>query len=153
MTKRILIALLIIWCGFAQNVISGINSFVDKGDGTIIDVRTGLMWQQVPPNDTYIYAAAMDYCDDLTLGEHDDWRIPEVKESLSIIDYKLKDPALDPIAFPRADRQIGNFWVHSTDVEPKVIRAVRTNWGTVSDPLETALASRILLIRCVRSLN
>ncbi|MEI6577147.1 MAG: DUF1566 domain-containing protein [Bacteroidota bacterium] len=68
----------------------GINNFVDNGDQTISDTNTGLMWSK---NDNW---AALNWSDALTwvqtqnttnyLG-YNDWRMPDVKELQSIVNY------------------------------------------------------------------
>ncbi len=83
----------------------GINDFTDNGDGTISDDATSLMWAQ---DDS---GAAMDWEDALGwvqqkndenyLG-HDNWRLPNVKEMQSIVDYTrspdtTSSAAIDPV--------------------------------------------------------
>jgi len=55
---------------------------------------------------------ALAYCDSLTWGSHDDWRLPDRYELQSIVDFGTTDPAADPFFFPQtsADR----FWSSST---------------------------------------
>ena len=70
--------------------------FVDKGDGTITDRCTGLMWQKevpfVPPEyegDKYgqtTWKGALRYARDLRLGGYDDWRLPNLHEMVYIMD-------------------------------------------------------------------
>ncbi|MEA3456576.1 MAG: DUF1566 domain-containing protein [Campylobacterota bacterium] len=61
-----------------------------------IDERTGLTWQdnRFVDSERVTYAQAEKLCKELRLGKHDDWRIPTVKELVSIIDYKKYDPAI-----------------------------------------------------------
>ena len=61
--------------------------YTDNGDGTITDNNTGLMWQQVPPEAFYSWEAAQAYAESLVLAGHDDWRLPTIKESLSLADF------------------------------------------------------------------
>ncbi|MBI4605561.1 MAG: DUF1566 domain-containing protein [Planctomycetes bacterium] len=82
--------------------------FVDNGDGTVTDTCTGLMWQkdtadtngdgQVTFNDDGVtWCAALAYCENLSFAGHDDWRLPNVRELQSIVDYGRVDPAIDPV--------------------------------------------------------
>ena len=72
--------------------------FTDNKDGTITDNETGLMWQQEEPG-TMTWANALSYCNDLSLGGQSDWRLPNVEELISIVDYTKYDPAIDTIYF------------------------------------------------------
>lgn len=63
-------------------------SYTDNGDGTVSDNNTGLMWQQVPPEAFYTWEEAQSYAENLVLGGHDDWRLPTMKESLSLADFR-----------------------------------------------------------------
>jgi hypothetical protein len=65
----------------------GINEFVDNGNGTISDRATGLMWQQADDGIARDWQAALAYAENLVLAGHSDWRLPNVKELQSIVDY------------------------------------------------------------------
>ncbi len=64
----------------------GINSFVDNADSTITDQATGLMWQQNDAESTN-WENAISQCEADTTAGFDDWRLPNVKELQSIVDY------------------------------------------------------------------
>ena len=49
--------------------------YVDKGDGTVLDNRTGLTWQQSDDGMCYNWDGAKSYCAGLTLAGGD-WRLP-----------------------------------------------------------------------------
>ncbi|MGA3013353.1 MAG: DUF1566 domain-containing protein [Bacteroidales bacterium] len=67
-------------------------SYINNGDGTITDRVTGLMWQRDPgPKRTYI--DALSGADTLTLGGHNDWRLPTIKELYSLIEFTGLDPS------------------------------------------------------------
>lgn len=78
------------------------SSYTDNGDGTVSDNVTGLMWQQsadtdgdgdIDAADKLTYAEAGAYCDNLTLVNHDDWRLPNIKQLYSLIDFSGTDPS------------------------------------------------------------
>jgi len=80
----------------------GINMFKDNGDTTITDNSTGLMWTQGDSQVGLLWEEALDYCENLTTAEHNDWRLPNVKELQSIVDYSrspdtTQTPAIDPM--------------------------------------------------------
>jgi hypothetical protein len=73
------------------------------------DPRTGLLWEDTPHTTTKItHPKAQAYCRDLKLGGYDDWRLPTVKELLSIVDYTRYKPAL-PTAFAYVEEE-GFYW-------------------------------------------
>jgi hypothetical protein len=70
------------------------NRFSEWGSDVVQDNLTGLMWAQdggIPARD---WEDALSYCDTLNLGGHTDWRLPNVKELLTLIDYGNSNPAL-----------------------------------------------------------
>lgn len=80
----------------------GKNNFTDNGDGTITDAATGLTWQKADSNQGLNWEDALEYSNDLKLGGHDDWRLPNAKELQSIVDYSRSpetsnSAAIDPI--------------------------------------------------------
>ncbi len=85
--------------------------FVDNLDGTVTDNCTGLQWQKdtadvngdgkLSPErdggDADPWCDALAYCENLSFAGHDDWRLPDVRELQSIVDYGRYDPAIDPV--------------------------------------------------------
>ncbi len=61
-----------------------------------LDERTGLMWQdnRFVESESVTYAQAEKLCEDMRLGGYSDWRIPTIRELLSIVDYNKYDPAI-----------------------------------------------------------
>ena len=81
-------------------------SFADNSDGTISDENTGLMWQQVPNSQNFIWQQAVDYCENLVFAGYDDWRMPSLKELFSISDFNVGWPYLNTDYFTLASGQI-----------------------------------------------
>ena len=79
-------------------------------DGTTVyDNKTKLTWQRTPPAGTYDWAGAKSYCASNTAGlAGAGWRLPGVKELLSIVDRKQYNPAIDTTAFPNTPAEW--FW-------------------------------------------
>jgi hypothetical protein len=77
-----------IWCNYVRAVRGGqtSNSFIDNGDGTVTDTSTGLMWEQ---NGSTIgtWQDAFSYCETLSFAGHNDWRLPDINELQSCVDY------------------------------------------------------------------
>jgi hypothetical protein len=88
--------------------------FVDNGDNTLTDVRTGLMWEKQGNAQRGTWANALDYCKNLTLSGYDDWRLPNVKELQSIANYNQYNPAIDSDFFPNTKTDWG-YWSSTTD--------------------------------------
>ena len=88
-------------CPILKGVLSafsqGGGKFIDNGDGTVTDTRTGLIWQQKTAPGEHTWEEAVKYCETLELGSHEDWRLPSIRELQSIVDYGRYDPAIDPV--------------------------------------------------------
>ena len=83
--------------------------FADNGDGTVTDNCTGLIWQKetadtngdgqvvIDGADSLPWCDALAYCENLDFAGHDDWRLPNVQELQSIVDYGRHNPSIDPV--------------------------------------------------------
>ncbi|MEK7990297.1 MAG: DUF1566 domain-containing protein [Thiotrichaceae bacterium] len=87
----------------------GLNRFVDNGDGTISDYGTGLMWMKDDSGQGKDWVNALAYAENLEYVDYDDWRLPNVKELQSIVDYSGVYPAINPHYFNITD-QDAYFW-------------------------------------------
>jgi uncharacterized protein DUF1566 len=88
-------------------------AYSDNGDGTVTDLNTGLMWQQVPSSNDYTWQEAVDVCESLELNGYDDWRIPSCKELYSISDFGSGWPYLNTEYFTLAGGEVSKdeqFW-------------------------------------------
>jgi hypothetical protein len=74
------------------NTAYGINNFVNNGDGTITDNATGLMWMQNDNGSGILWENALSYAENFSYAGYSDWRLPDVKELQSILDY-TRSPA------------------------------------------------------------
>ena len=74
--------------------------FTNNGDGTITDNATSLMWVANPASagagGTYTWDKAITACKSLTYAGYNDWRLPNLKELISIVDYGVFNPAVNP---------------------------------------------------------
>ena len=68
----------------------------------MLDVVSGLTWQQSPNtnrdavidvNDKFSFNDAQAYCESLDLAGHVDWRLPDIKQLYSLIDFNGIDPS------------------------------------------------------------
>lgn len=70
------------------------------GEDVVTDNNTGLMWVRdgtgagCNNGATLAWKAAIAFCENLTFAGHSDWRLPNVKELMSIVDYSLYNPSI-----------------------------------------------------------
>jgi len=57
----------------------------DENEDVWTDSNTGLMWQMSPPIDDSDWHEARNACNGLSLGGHDDWRLPTIGELRSLV--------------------------------------------------------------------
>jgi PKD repeat protein len=77
------------------NTSYGLNNFTDNGDGTVTDSATGLMWTQADSGSGMNWQDALAWAQTKNAANylgHGDWRLPNVKELQSIVDY-TRSPA------------------------------------------------------------
>ncbi len=66
-----------------------------KSGNIVTDSSTGLQWQDDAIGTTTTWQGAIDRCEALVLDTHDDWRLPNKNELISIVDYSLNNPSID----------------------------------------------------------
>lgn len=66
--------------------------FINHNDGTITDRLTGLMWERAPLDTGRAWTAAVDYCNNLELAGHSDWRLPNRTELMSLFHFGVDQP-------------------------------------------------------------
>jgi hypothetical protein len=93
----------------------GTLAYSENGDGTITDLNTGLMWEKKgdsgglhDKDNLYVWSGngleetIWDWLDDVNseggtgFAGHNDWRIPNVREFQSIVNYGAASPAVSP---------------------------------------------------------
>jgi hypothetical protein len=119
-------------------------SYKDNGDQTITDNVTGLMWQAGVSAQALSWAQAVAYCPTLTLGGFSDWRLPSVIELVSIVDFGLKNPSINPLFAGMAR----GFW--SSSPVPGSSPAQAWNVSFYDGTTNATDASLTNLVRCVR---
>jgi len=80
----------------------GLNNFTDNGNGTISDAATGLMWMQDDSGEGMAWEEALKYSESMECAGYSDWRLPNIKELQSIVDYSRApgntgSAAIDPV--------------------------------------------------------
>ncbi len=87
----------------------------DKNDGTVLDMATGLNWQQVDDDDLKDWEEAKNYCSNLILGSKRNWRLPNIKELFSIVENRVSQPSIDTVVFSSIRNDFSHYWSSTTD--------------------------------------
>jgi len=97
--------------------------FNDNGDGTVTDIKTGLMWKKcseglsgnscaVGTANTYTWKQALQLVATINSGSgfagYKDWRLPNIAELSSIIEDQCVVPAVNLTIFPNT--AAGGYW-------------------------------------------
>ena len=67
------------------------DCFVDNGDGTVTDTKTGLMWAVKDNGGLINWSIAHSYCQSYNGGGHTDWRVPTQGELQSLYDPDIQN--------------------------------------------------------------
>jgi len=115
-------------------------------NGTVADTLTTLEWQQVDDDAYRTQDVARTYCNGLTLGGSSDWRLPTVKELLTLVNHELtpSSPSIEPV-FTGTDNEV--YW-STTPLAGSASKA----WGVFFGPGEATngSVSNAARVRCVR---
>ena len=143
------------------------SSFTDNSDGTITDSATRLVFTKCSMDTTgtgtllpfasncagtvgttIAWLFALQYCENLSLAGHTDWRLPNVRELMTIVKFESSaSPYIDATAFPNTITTT-NYWTSTTDVSTVANAwSVNFNNGYFS---RVSKASATLATRCVR---
>lgn len=105
------------------------KQFAIKGDGTVTDSKTGLIWQQCSLGQTFLNNTCSGVANSYTWQQAlhaantlnqsggfagaGDWRLPNIKELASIIERQCSDPAINLMIFP-ATASDSTYWSSSS---------------------------------------
>jgi hypothetical protein len=147
---------------------SPIEKFLDNGDGTVTDLRFGLMWSVCTYGQTYnvnenkcqgdgeallTWSEALHSQEQLNEDEllgYDDWRLPNIKELHSIVERACRNPAIRSEVFPDSLNVV--YWSNTPDneVNPSLIGRV-VDFADGSEFFKAT--SNKIYVRHVRSIN
>lgn len=122
----------------------------DDKKETVIDLKTKLMWQdnsEVIKNKRY-WNDALKYCNDLTLDEYSDWRLPTRMELQSIVDRAKRDPAIKE-GFKNVQTNNICYWSGSPTPAEKV-SFIKACVSFMGGGVNFGYTSDNNLVRCVR---
>ena len=83
--------------------VAAAGRFLDNGDGTVTDTNRKLMWQKGDNGNEVTFEQAQEYCRNLSLGGHADWRLPKPDERDTAVAVELMMPVHSPAAYARLD--------------------------------------------------
>lgn len=129
-----------VWCSTNVGVAWPNPRFTIQSDTNVVqDNLTGLMWtRNANLNGAKNWNNAIDYCNNLSHGGYDDWRLPNIRELQSLIDYGCANPAL-PSGHPfNAVQCIVPYWTSTTWAgNTDVAWYLYLDYGRVSYDLKT----------------
>jgi len=97
--------------------------FIDNEDGTVTDNLTGLIWlKNANPFGFRTWQQALDDCNKLANGQHGltdgskrgDWRLPNIKEIESLVDYGRFGPCLPDGGKPFENVRPSSYWTSTS---------------------------------------
>ena len=127
------------WVGrkIADNKTRFIAKTLD-GDDVVIDLATGLMWP-ADGNGGGCYSGgqlswdtANIFCEGLDFAGFTDWRLPNIRELASLVDYGQITICIDPTFFPNT--KVDVYWSSSTYVGD-ILKAWPIHFGTGNNRL------------------
>jgi hypothetical protein len=124
------------------------TQLVDNGDSTVTDNATGLMWQQCSQGQDmglgqncagavsrYNWQSALQLPAHLNVSGgfagYTDWRLPNVKELLSIVEEACSDPSINTQRFPNTAAL--NYWSSSAKASSSYSWLVDFDYGDTLD--------------------
>ena len=116
-----------------------------KDHGIVYDTSTTLMWQDEDITATD-WEGAIVTCEILQLGNYTDWRLPNIRELFSIIDYRHSYPATVDLLF--IDGNLQDLYWSSTTYKELPSHAVGLIFGSGISFNYNKITSN--QIRCVR---
>lgn len=117
----------------------------------VYDTRTNLTWQDNKKVNALKWEEAIVYCEALTLGNYNDWRLPNYNEFESIIDSNYSYPAMSPIFETTVFEKNQQYWT-STSYAADYQNAwlIETRGGRATQNMKNVDNSINLYVRCVR---
>ena len=128
----------------------------NRSDVTITDVNTGLVWQRTVASPPADYLAALDYCKNTYKEGGFQWRLPTMKELLTIVDetphYEFEGivnqpKMIDVNAFPGSKTNL-EYWSSSTNAAQPTAEAWVVKFRTGENATQSQ--SQLGYVRCVR---
>ncbi len=127
--------------------------FIDNEDGTLTDLKTRLMWIRDMRSAGCNYGKTMKWeeavkcAKSLSVGDYSDWRLPEIDELVSIVDYGKLGPAIHDVF---SNTPCGYFWSNTIfKSDSRAAWVVGFDTGRVNGDDR----NEFFYLRCVRSVK
>ena len=114
--------------------------------GIVTDISTKLQWQDNISSVKKKWSEAIIYCENISLGGHYDWRLPNRNELISIIDYSKYRPAIKESVFQ--NNAFGNHWSSSSYANNSVYASWYVDF--YNGYTDYKYSNYIYYVRCVR---
>ncbi len=136
--------------------------FTDKGDGTVRDNLTGLIWlKNANCFEQRTWADALSDCNSLQSGScgltdgsvAGNWSLPNIREIHSLIDYGADNPALPPgnpftgVVCSSTDCSYGYYWSSTTVPVSLEVYSLYLGGGFVNEVPKSHLGYRVWCVR------
>jgi hypothetical protein len=147
--RRVRLVLLVSVVGAAASApaVAPAAQYAVRGDGTVKDNKTGLIWEQQPEDAQYSWEGALLHCAGLALGGNSDWRAPTKLELETLVAFRVAPPGptIDSQVFPGT--KAGSYWTSTASARNAVFAWYITfDQGASYSSLVSTKAS----VRCVR---
>ena len=138
------------------------SQFIDHGDGTVTDTKTGLMWKRCTEGQVWNDSTCNDTSESVTFftwqgalqqaqamnstggfAGQVDWRVPNPKELTSLLEDQCFEPAINITVFPTTHTLL--YWSSSSSVNDSNFA-----WSMADDGVFWSLKSSNLRVRLVR---
>jgi hypothetical protein len=125
-----------------------------RANNIVTDSVTNLQWQDKYTDDIIVkttWEGAIGYCDGLVLSGLEDWRLPNINELTSLVDFERNTPSIDPVFQYTNASTYSNYWSSTSNPgsENYALKITFEN-GTQSPTSKGALT---VSVRCVRAGN
>lgn len=117
--------------------------FTDNGDGTISDEATGLMWPEdwccdgANDGDLETWNDAIDWADALVFVGYSDWRLPNISELVTLLNYGAHDPTTYPCFLNTAQNRAWSSTTADGDTGQAIWASIA--WGIVGADVKATL--------------
>jgi len=110
------------------------------------DAATGLSWHAMVAASPMLWSDALKYCQTLVANSTGGFRLPSIKELLSIVDDSRLNPVIDLAYFQGV--ATAKFWTSSpSPSDPVAVWAVDLSDGTATPDAIAGILNKVLCVR------